>query len=172
MNGLFNDIGEWLAGIVVLGAALLVINALLRLWHRLTKGRRQILSFVLICHADDASSWRGHGVPVGEGGVTLNIDDLLSNIFAGSKTVSVAELVKDRRASRESSMSLIPAGNRITSEQEAIGCAVAASRSSLSRSELSKSRAMVVQSVVSGRRSYVVMIGSFPGSAPRLVLGD
>jgi hypothetical protein len=171
MNGLIDDIGGWLVGLVVFSIVLLVANAFLRLWHRLTKGRRQILSFVLICHADDPS-WKGQVASVGEQGVSLNIDDLIANTFASCKTVSVPDLVKDRRASRKSSMSLIPIGNRLTSEQDAIGVAVAASRASLSPSELSKSRAMVVQSATSGSRSYVVMIGNFPGNAPKLVRGD
>jgi hypothetical protein len=130
-------------------------------------------SFVRIdLSADDAPSWRGQGVSVGEQGVSLNIDDFIANAFAGCKTVSVPDLVNDRRASRKASMSLIPAGNRLTSEQDAIGVAVAASRASLSPSELSKSRGMVVQSATSGSRSYVVMIGNFPGNAPKLVRGD
>lgn len=174
MNGLLEDIGGWFVGLVALGAVLLVGNVVLLLWHRLTKGRRQILSFVLVCHADDTPIWKGLVASAGES-VQLNIDDLISRVFSGSGTEAVSELIKDRRASRRSTMSVIAAGNRVDSKQDAIGYGVASSRSSLSPAELSKSKAIVVQSPTSGGqsyRSYVVMIGTFPGKAPKLVLGD
>ena len=170
MINFINQFWGWLIGLVVMGMLLLVVNAFLWLWHRLTKGRRQILSFVLICHADDAPSWKGNGKA--NAGANLKVDDFIAMIFADSKTVSVADLVKDCQASRKSCMLLIPAGNRIESESEAIGVAAESSRASLSPSELSKSKAMVIQSATSGNRSYVVLIGNFPGKAPKLIFGD
>jgi hypothetical protein len=172
MKELLSDIGETIIGLVLLGVVLLVGNALLWTWHRITKGRRQILALILVCHADDASTWGGRVPSAGEQSMTLNIDDIITRVFSGSKTASAAELVKDRRASRKSFMSIVPSGKRVTSPEDAIGYAVAASRGTLSLSESAKAKALVVQSAASGSRSYIVLIGNFPGNAPRLVAGD
>lgn len=173
MHWILEEFGGWVIGLVATGIVILVGNAVLWVWHRITRGAEEIAAFYLVADSAVVPRWMGHGVSeTSQGGLSIDVPRVLRFLFEGPGATLGAKLGEKLKATKTCALLVAPAGVAVNSAQEAMTLAVSAARASVPLDSLRKARAYAFESQnLRAGRAFVVIVGRMPGEPPQLELG-